>query len=591
MSFGNMVIPRARHALEGRELARRAFDAANRIGDLTFAAYSCTKLITNFLYVGDPLAEIQPEAEKGLAFAQRAQFGLVADLLSPQVGIIRILRGLTPKFGSFNDEQFDELQFERHLASNPTFALPEFWYRLRKAQARFFAGDYATAVAASVRAQQLLYTSPSQLETAESRFYGALSHAAAWNPAPPDQRQQHFEALTEQHRQLEVWAEHCPENFENRAALVGAEIARIEGRETDAAHLYEQAIRSAHANGFVHNEALANELAARFYAAGGFENNANTYLRDARYCYFRWGADGKVRQLDQLNPWLRREQRAPGLTGTIEAPVEYFDLGTMIEVSQALSGEMVLDKLIDKLMRAALEHAGAARGLLIVPQGDELQIQAEATASRENVTVHLREGCPTAAALPESPVRYGIRTQEIVILDDASSHNPFSADPYIAESYLRSILCLPLINQGKLTGILYLENNLTPGVFTPDRVAVLRVLASQAAISLENSRLYHDVADREEKIRRLVDANIIGIFISDREGRIIEANDAFLRILGYDREDLVSGRVRWTELSPPEWRERDVLTGRTELNRRGSVLRERVFSERRQPRSGACGRR
>ncbi len=187
----------------------------------------------------------------------------------------------------------------------------------------------------------------------------------------------------------------------------------------------------------------------------------------------------------------------PGSTGAIEAPVEYLDLETMLKISQALSGEMVLDKLIDKLMRAALEHAGAVRGLLIAPRGDELQIQAEATASRENVTVHLREGRPTAAALPESLVRYGIRTQEIVILDDASSHNPFSADPYIAESHLRSILCLPLINQGKLTGILYLENNLTPGVFTPDRVAVLRVLASQAAISLENSRLYRDVADRE----------------------------------------------------------------------------------------------
>ena len=156
-----------------------------------------------------------------------------------------------------------------------------------------------SAVDASLRAQRLLWTSPSQFETAEFRFYGALSHAASWDSASPDQRQQHFEALTAHHRQLEIWAEHCPENFENRAALVGAEIARIEGRELDAEHLYEQAIRSAHANGFVHNEALANELAARFYAARGFEKIANTYLRDARYCYLRWGADGKVRQLDR----------------------------------------------------------------------------------------------------------------------------------------------------------------------------------------------------------------------------------------------------------------------------------------------------
>jgi hypothetical protein len=346
MSFGNMVIPWARHALEGRELARRAFDAAYRNGELTFAAYSCTKLITNFLWVGDPLAEVQPEAEKGLAFAQRARFGLVVDLLIPQVGIIKILRGFTSQFGSFDDGQFDELQFERHLASNPTFALPEFWYRLRKAQARFFAADYATAVEASVRAQQLLYTSPSQLETAESRFYGALSHAAYWNSASPDQRQQHFEALTDHHRQLEIWAKHCPENFENRAALVGAEIARIEGRVTDAEHLYEQAIRSAHANGFVHNEALANELAARFYAARGFEKIANMYLRDARYCYVRWGADGKVRQLDQLYPHLREEGQVAGPTSTITVPVEHLDLATVINVSQRVAGEIVLACLI-----------------------------------------------------------------------------------------------------------------------------------------------------------------------------------------------------------------------------------------------------
>jgi PAS domain S-box-containing protein len=208
-------------------------------------------------------------------------------------------------------------------------------------------------------------------------------------------------------------------------------------------------------------------------------------------------------------------------------------------------------------MRAALKHAGAERGLLIVPRGDELQIQADAIASGENVTVHLRDGFYSTAALPESLVRYGTRTHETVILDDALSQQAFS-DPYLLRDRVRSVLSLPLINQGKLAGILYLENNLAPNVFTPDRVALLKVLASQAAISLENSRLYHDLADREGKIRRLVDANIIGIFIGDaRERRIVEANDAFLRIMGYDREDLVSGRLRLTELTPPEWVELD----------------------------------
>ena len=159
--------------------------------------------------------------------------------------------------------------------------------------------------------------------------------------------------------------------------------------------------------------------------------------------------------------------------------------------------------------------------------------------------------------MPESIVHYVVRTQESVILDDASAQNPFSADPYIRRHHARSILCLPLINQAKLIGVLYLENNLTPHVFTPTRIAVLKLLASQAAISLENTRLYRDLEEREAKIRRLVDANIIGIFIWNLEGEIIEANEAFLHMVEYSREDLLSGRVRWTDLTPAEWRDRD----------------------------------
>ena len=577
MSFGNMVIPWARHALEGRELAHRAFDAAYRIGDLTFAAYSCTKLITNFLTVGDPLPEIQPEAEKGLAFAQRVRFGLVVDLLLPQVGIIRTLRGLTPKFGSFDDEQFEELQFERHLASNPTFGLPEFWYCSRKLQARFFAADYATAVNASLRAQQLLYTSPSQLETADFRFYGALSHAAYWNSASPDQRQQHFEAVTAHHRQLEIWAEHCPENFENRAALVGAEIARIEGRILDAEQLYEKAIRSAQENGFVHNEALANEVAAGFYLGRGYEKIAYAYLQDARYGYLRWGATGKVRQLDSLYPRLRQQGSIAGSTSTIGTSVEQLDLATVIKVLQAVSSEMVLEKLIDGLMRAALEHAGAERALLVSSRQGELQIEAEASTAEGDVLVNLGIDAGIAAAMPESLIRYVMRTRESVILKDASYQNPFSADPYIAQRRPRSILTLPLINRGKLISILHLENNLTPDVFTGDRIIVLKLLASQAAISLENSRLYRDLESRERKIGRLIDSNIIGVVIWDMDGRLLDANDAFLRILGYDREDVKAG-LRWFDMTPPDWQEVHALYETEELKSTGMMqAREKEY--------------
>jgi hypothetical protein len=362
---------------------------------------------------------VQQEAENALAFVQKARFGLIVDIIIGQVGFIRTLRGLTPKFGYFNDEAFDELQFERHLASNPVLMLADFWYCTRKTQARFLAGDYAAAVAASLRAQQLLWTSPSQFETAEFRFYGALSHAAAWDFASPDQRQQHFEALAAHHRQLEIWAENCRENFESRAALVGAEIARIEGHEFEAMGLYERAIRSARENGFVHVEGVCNEVAARFYVARGFEKIAYAYLREARYSYLRWGATGKVRQLDGLYPHLREEEPVSGPTSTIGAPVEQLDLATVIKVSQAVSGEIVLGKLIETLMAIAVEHAGAERGLLILLRGDQPQIEAEATTGRGRVEVALRQAAATSSELPKSALHYVIRTKESVILDDA----------------------------------------------------------------------------------------------------------------------------------------------------------------------------
>jgi PAS domain S-box-containing protein len=570
MSFGNIVMPWAKHALTGRDLIRRAFDIANRMGDLTFMAYCRDELISNFLTVGDPLAEVQLEAEDALEFVQKARFGLIVDIIIGQVGFIRTLRGLTPKFGCFNDERFDELRFERHLESSPVFSLSDFWYRIRKTQARFLAGDYASAVDASLRAQQLLWTSPSQFETAEFRFYGALSHAASWDSASSDDRKQHFEALTTHQKQLEIWAQNCPENFENRAALVAAEIARIEGRDLDAMRLYEEAIRSARTNGFIHNEAVAYEVAARFYAARGFDRFARTYLLQARYRYLRWGGAGKVRQLDELYPYLREEEPTPDSTSTIGAPVEHLDLATVIKVSQAVSGEIVWEKLIDTLMRTAIEHAGAERGLLILPRGVEQRIEAEAITSGDKLIVRLGVASLAEAMVPESIVHYVARTQENVILDDASAQNPFSADIYIRQHRARSIFCLPLINQGKLIGQLYLENNLTPYAFTATRVAVLKLLASQAAISLENIRLYRDLEEREAKIQRLVDANIMGIYIWNLQGEILEANEAFLRILGYSREDLVSGDMRWTDLTPAEWSDRDAQA-QTELEATGTI--------------------
>ena len=532
--FGSIIMPWTGHVRAGRDLIRRAFDAANEMGDLTWAA-SRSLLVGNLLASGEQLVDVQREAEDSLAFLRKVRFGLVIDIVTAQLALVRTLRGLTPKFGCLDDGDMDEPRMEHHLSSNPVLAMAACWYWIRKLQARYLAGDHTAAMDASSKAQRLLWTSPSRWETVEFCFYGALSHAASWDFAPPDQKQQHFEALKAHHNQLDIWAQNCPENFENRVALVGAEIARIEGRELDAERLYEQAIDSARANGFIHNEALAYELAARFYASRGFKQIADLYLRSARYGYLRWGAVGKVRQLDETYPDLRQEDPLPGPTSTINAPVEHLDLATVIKISQAVSGEIVLENLIDTLMRTAIVQAGAERALLILPRGQEPRIEAEATTSGDTVTVRLVDEAVTESVLPESVLHYVLRTREIVILDDASAQSPFGVDSYIRQRQARSILCLPLLNQAKLIGVLYLENNLTPRVFASTRISVLKLLASQAAIALENAHLYRDVAEREkqqaatsEMLRLISNSPIQSVLdaVAENAARLCDANNA-----------------------------------------------------------------
>src|ERR1700730_1001032 len=318
--------------------------------------------------------------------------------------------------------------------------------------------------------------------------------------------------------------------------------------------LYEQAIHSARENGFVQNEGIANELAARFYLGRGLETNGYAHLRNARACFALWGADGKVRQLESRHPRLAApEGHHP--TPAVGSSIQQLDVTTVVKASQALSGEMVLPSLIERLMTIALQNAGADRGLLILPDKDGYRIEAEAWSTGGKVV--LRQGSIANLAAPEALVRYVIRTQKSVIVDDVTKPNLFSEDEYLRDRQPRSVFCLPLVRRGTLGGLLYLENTLTSHVFTPDRTALLELLASQAAISLENTRLYGDLQEREAKVRRLVDSHIIGIFMWNLDGRIIEANDAFLRMLEYGRDDLASGLVRWTDLTPADWRDGD----------------------------------
>ncbi|XXX82645.1 ATP-binding sensor histidine kinase [Sorangium sp. So ce134] len=494
LDFGHLVNPWTRRMRAGLDLVRRAFDAAQETGDLTYASYSLNCLISLLLAAGEPLGEVQREAEGALEFARKAKFGLVADLITGQLRLVRALRGLTPAFGSLEDDHFDEGRFERHLEGEPRLSLATCWYWIRKLQALFYAGEHGAAIDAAARAQGLLWTSPSFLESAEYHFYGALARAARCEavPASNGERPEHLAALAVHHRQLEVWASSCPENFGDRAALVGAEIARIGGESDEAAQRYERAIRAARAGGFIHNEALAYELASRFYRARGCDLIADTYVREARGCYARWGADGKVKRIDQQNP--RFSDTAPlAATASFSARSEQLDLLSVLKASQTISSEIVLDKLLRTLLTVVLEQGGAQRACLILCQDERLSIEAEATLEARGAATTVIAPCPEDCPwqrLPSSVVHYVRRTKDRVILHDAAADaGKFSGDEYFARSRPRSVLCVPILRQAEVAGLLYLENNLLFGAFTPERLIALSLLATQAAISLENARL------------------------------------------------------------------------------------------------------
>ena len=578
LNYGNMILPWTRHVRSCCELIDRAIEVARNTGDLMYAGVCAAARTANLLAIGDPLADMQREVESALALARQAQFLPGVEILSVALARIRMLRGTNPRFGSLDDGEVDEQRIESQFANTLRTSGNQCWYWICKLQARFMAGDYAMAVDAELRAKPQLRVSASIMMVADYHLYSALSHAAFCGSLPAAQRPSHLEALASHERQLAKWAAACPENFEDRAAIVGAEVARLAGRELDAERLYAQSIRSARANGFINNEALAYELAYRFYAARGLEEIAEMHLRKAYNGYLRWGADGKARQLEVSHPRLRR---APlqAATGTIGVPVDHLDLATVIKVSQTISSEIVLEKLIDTMMRTAVEQAGAQRGVLIVWRGGELRCVAEGTTRNHTIAVEQRDQTMAEMLLPPSVVQYVLRTREPVILDDAAAEHPFSEDRCIRQRQARSILCVPLITQAKLGGLLYLENDLAPRVFVQARVAVLKLLASQAAIALENASLYRDVKEREGKVRRLIDANIIGTCIWKAAGPsiepndvlIVEANDAFLNMLGYDRNDLAAGRLSRLTLTPPEWHNGDAQN-LVQLKMTGSVL-------------------
>ena len=479
-----------RHFATSLPLMEQAFLACLDVGDLVCAGYLTYNMVWLLLENGDPLDHVIEVARRYTAFAGQNHNDVVCHVVRIEEQFAASLKGATQAPTSFNDGAFDEASCVAAL-TEAGFGLGIAYYHIMKQIAAFTHERYAEALQSAASAARMLLQVASMVNEATHHFYHALTLTALFAQAPAEQQRQFVQTLEEQLRRMKLWADNCPENFGDRHALLSAEVARIEGRELDAERLYEEAIRSARENGFVHHEALAYELASRFYRARGFAQFADTYLRDARACYARWGADGKVAQIDQQNPRLC-EPRSLAPTATFAVRTEQIDLLSVIKAAQTISGEMVLDDLVRTLLVVVLEQGSAQRASLILCQDKSLSIEAEATIQEKGVATSLlgSEPVDSSRRIPLSLVHYVQRTKERVILGHAAADTDrFAGDDYFARCRPRSVLCMPILRQAEVVGLLYLENDLLAGAFTPDRLVAVEILATQAAISLENAVL------------------------------------------------------------------------------------------------------
>ncbi|KAA0695620.1 GAF domain-containing protein [Neorhizobium sp. P12A] len=487
-SFGTGVSSWSQHLRVGRSYLRIGLQEAKRNGDTLYVGYSLSNLVGNAISSGTSLDEVDRMAIDALKFALGSEFQIAAGFVLGQLRLTRSLTGLPVDFRGLEGSEFHADDFERDLlwARHPQTVSDIYWSR--RLQALVFLGDYGAAIEAAQLVKTLLTTPWPNIEGAEYHFYKAIAysrrlanHDGAVSPTDA------LERIREHHRRLEAWSVHSPDNLSCRAVLLGAEIARLEGRQADSEALFEKAIHLAREQGFVQVEALACEMAAASYGARGLREIQEYFLSKACEAYGRWGAGAVLRRMgvepDDIYPTRKpASQRSP--LG------EQLDAAAVVRASQAISGEMRLPELIDQIMHIVLENAGAERGLLMLMQDEVPVVVAEARTLPGAIDVVVRESPATPDDLPQSVLGYAIRARQHVILEDAVADDVYSNDDYITRNRSKSILCMLIVRQTRVIGVLYLENNLTSGAFTQERLSVIDLLASQAAISLENAKLY-----------------------------------------------------------------------------------------------------
>ncbi|WP_080482120.1 trifunctional serine/threonine-protein kinase/ATP-binding protein/sensor histidine kinase [Pseudomonas syringae] len=477
--------------------ARTAFASSHTAGNLSMSCYACNHIVSDLLVMGEYLERVQEEVDNGLEFSRRARFRDVEAVLQTQARFVAALRvGPVARLAPSAPQDCAG----RDSAMTPV----AFWWWLFEGISNYLYRDFTGATHCLAKAEALAWSTPAHVHLLELHFFSALNLASGRDRTLDSARI--LAAMAPHLDKLNQWAALNPQVFRDKALLVEAEMARVAGDTLNALDLYELSITAAANAGFVHVQALAHELAAEFHHTRGLFTSARSHMRSARDCYQRWGAHGKVANLEARAGFLREQASVSRPSISISGGQDTLDLVSVMKASQALSEEIVLDRLIGTLLTNTIIHAGAQQALLLLVKQDQPQISARGRAQDSGIEIDLTVSVPSAQHLPLSLLYTVMRTRQSVVLDDAMQASDFVDDPYFHQRQARSVLCLPLVKQGQVIGVLYLENNLAPGVFTSNRTTVLELLAGQAAISLETARLYAELVEENTRRRAIESA-------------------------------------------------------------------------------------
>ncbi|MDM8527562.1 PAS domain S-box protein [Anaerolineales bacterium HSG24] len=495
------------HVRTTLEPLQEAIKSGLESGDIEFAGYSANNYCLHILFIGDPLAETAKKMGQYIALMQKLKQTFAIN--NPKIGrqLILNLQGKAENKVHLNGESFNEAEMLPLFIEAKNATLLFFVY-LAKTILFYLFKEFDKAFESALLAEQYAKGATGLLTVAEHNFYYSLTILAMNSTLETDKQVEYLNLVDANQQVMKKWAFHAPMNFQHKYDLIEAEKARILGDDLLAMDLYEKAITGAKENEYLHEEALAYELTGQFYWTRGNLKISHMYLRDAHYAYQQWGALAKVEDLEEKYPQLL----GPKIARTIPSDItisttqvistsnkrgsEWLDLGSIMKATQILSGEIVLSRLLEKMMQIVIENAGAERGFLLLPKQGGWFIQAEGHVNSSDTTILQSLPLEESEWISVNIVYYVARTQENIVLHDATRDGNFTHDSYIIKHNPKSVLCMPLLNQGQLTGILYLENNLTTGAFTPTRLKVLNLLSSQIAISVENSLLYNNLKEK-----------------------------------------------------------------------------------------------